>query len=101
MLAKLSAVMGTTVAVVLVVAGLWGWASARKLSEGADNPTFALWSVRSAAIATLAAAQVLGLTFLVGSMHGRDRSGDWMRLVAGFVCTAALIGCLGLAVASK
>jgi hypothetical protein len=101
LLTRLSAVMGTTVAVALVVVGLWGWAAATKLSLGADNPKLVLWSVRSASIAALAGAQVLGLTFLVGSMHGRDRSGDILRLIAGFVCTVALIGCLGLALASK
>jgi hypothetical protein len=101
MLAKLSAIMGSTVAVVLVVAGTWGLASAERLSGGSDNPVLALWTVRSAAIAALAGAQVLGLTFLVGTLHGRDRSGDLMRLVATFVCTAALIGCLGLVLASK
>jgi small ligand-binding sensory domain FIST len=101
MLARLSAAMGTTIAVALVVVGLWGWASASKLVDGSDKPALALWSIRSAAVAALAGAQVLGLTCLVGSWRGRDRSAEVMKLVAGAVCTAALIGCLGLAILSK
>jgi small ligand-binding sensory domain FIST len=93
--------MGTTVAVALVVVGLWGWASAAQLASGSDKPALAVWSVRSAAVAALAGAQVLGLTFLVGAVRGRDRSAEIMKLVASAVCTAALIGCLGLAILSK
>jgi hypothetical protein len=100
-LARLSAVMGTTVAVALVVVGLWCWGSAGRWSGGSDNPLLSLWTMRSGGIAALAGAQVLGLTFLVGSAGRRDRNRDWLRLAAGFVCTAALVACLGLAIASK
>jgi hypothetical protein len=101
MVARLSAVMGTTVAVALVVVGLWCWGSAGRVLAGRDHADLARWTMRTAGIAALAGAQVLGLTFLAGGNHRRDRSRDWLRLAAGFVCTAALIGCLSLAIASK
>jgi hypothetical protein len=89
------------VAVALVVVGLWCWGNAGKVSASSDNAPLARWTMRSASVAALAGAQVLGLTFLAGGGHRRDRSRDWLRLAAGFVCTAALIGCLSLAIASK
>jgi len=52
---KLSGVMGATVAIALVVVALWGWGQSRVLVAKADNPQLALWAVRSAAIAALAA----------------------------------------------
>jgi hypothetical protein len=99
---KLSGVMGATVAIALVVVALWGWGESTALVRKADNPQLALWAVRSAAIAALAGAQVLGLTFVVGVFIGRrDRSGDMMRLAAGFVCTVALLGAIAMALLSR
>ena len=99
---KLSGVMGATVAIALVVVALWGWGQSRVLVAKADNPQLALWAVRSAAIAALAAAQVLGLTFVVGVFIGRrDRTGEMMRLMAGFVCTFALLGAIAMALLSR
>jgi hypothetical protein len=112
MLSKVYAVMGTIIAVVLVTGALWGWGSAGQLAGRSDNPQLALWAIRSAAAGALAGAQVLGLTFLVDAIRGQnrkdgdDRSGDVLRLLAGAVCTACLVGALvagslGLAIASK
>jgi hypothetical protein len=83
------------------VAALWGWSAARELGGRSEDPKLAFWAVRSAAIAALAAAQVLGLTFLADAFWGRDRAGEALRLAAGLVCTAALIGAIVLGVASK
>ena len=101
MVARLSAMMGTIVAVALVVAGLWGWGASRELVAHADKPELALWSVRAAAIAALAAAQVLGLTYLAGNLYRGDRTGEALRFAAGMVCTVALLGALALGVMSR
>jgi hypothetical protein len=61
----------------------------------------ALWAIRSGAIAALAAAQVLGMTYFVGSFYSRGKIGEWIRVAVGFVCTAALIGALCLGLVSK
>jgi len=101
MLTKLSGFMGATVAVVLVVVSLWAWAHAKHWVGGAGRPDLALWAVRSAVVAALAGAQVLGLTFVVGVFYDRDRTGEMMRLAAGFVCTTALVGAIAMGIVSN
>lgn len=96
MVRKLSGLTGTLVAIGLVTAAIWGWGSAGRLAHGADRPELALWAWRSGAIAALAAAQVLGMTFLVDVFYTRDRGGEWIRLVAGALCVVALIGAAAL-----
>ncbi|HEY7087339.1 MAG TPA: hypothetical protein VH518_04570 [Tepidisphaeraceae bacterium] len=99
MLSKVYNAMGTTVAVMLVAVGVWAWRCAPAMGSRFDgNPVAAQWAIRCAGVAALAAAQVLGLTFLVGAFYGRNRSGDVMRLLAGCVCTAALIGSVAMAI---
>src|SRR4051812_14022833 len=98
---KLSALLGATVALALIIVALWGWGQAPELAEKADRPELALWAVRSAAIAALAAAQVLGLSFVVDLFYDRDRLGEWMRLLAGAVCTIALVSAIALGLVSK
>jgi hypothetical protein len=100
MVAKLYSLMGTVVAIALVIAGFWGWMSAARLGEHAGRPEMAVWAVRGAAVAALAAAQVLGMTFIVDAIYARDRWGESIRLTAGLVCTVALIGALGLGLMS-
>lgn len=102
MFSKLYAVMGATVAIALVVLSLWGWGSAPGWVEKADRPELALWAVRCGAIAALAAAQVLGMTYVVALFHGRKRpGGQWLGLAAGLVCTIALVGAIALGIVSQ
>ena len=102
MITKLYGLMGGTVAIALVMLALWGWGSAPDLVEKANEPALALWAVRCGAVAALAAAQVLGMTFVVTLFHGPERSGgQWIRLAAGFVCTIALVGAIALGIVSK
>lgn len=100
MLTKLYGLMGTVIAIALVIGGLWGWTSAVRLSSHAGRPELAAWAVRGGAVAALAAAQVLGMTFLVDSIYVRDRASEIMRIAAGLVCTAGLVGALGLGLMS-
>jgi hypothetical protein len=101
MMSKIYAVMGIVVALLLVVAGVWGWGAAAELAVKADNQRLAAWAVRCGSIAAFAAAQVLGLTFLVDLIYTRDRAGEAMRLAAGLLCTAAVVGALALGLVSK
>jgi hypothetical protein len=96
MVRKLSGLTGTLVAIGLVTGSIWIWGSAGRLAHGADRPQAALWAARSGAIAALAAAQVLGMTFMVDQLFGRDRGGEWIRLAAGALCVVALAGAVAL-----
>ena len=106
MLAKASGLMGAMVVVALVVVSLWGWGAAPGLVQRAEKPELALWAVRSAAIAALAAAQAIGLATVVGLFYrpragGRDRAGELAGMTAGIVCTLALISAVGLGIVSS
>jgi hypothetical protein len=101
MLARLSALLGTTAAIALVVLALWGWGDAADLARRADRPMQAMWAIRSGAIAAFAAAQILGMTYFVGSFYSRGKIGEWLRVAVGLVCTAALVGALCLGLVSK
>lgn len=101
MVAKIHAAMGAAVAITLVVAGMWGWGSATRLTAHAGRPELAGWAVRAASVAAFAAAQVLGMTFIVDRLYERDRAGEWLRLTAGAICTAGLIGALSMGVMSR
>ena len=76
-------------AVALVVVALIGWGSSGELAQHADRPIVMLWAIRSGAVAAFFAAQVLGMTYVVGVFYSRGKIGEWTRLAAGFVCTAA------------
>ena len=60
----------------------------------------AIWAVRGLAVAALAGAQVLGMTFIVDAVYDRDRGSEIMRMTAGLICTAAFVGGLGLGLLS-
>jgi hypothetical protein len=101
MLNKISTILGAIVAVALVVVALWGWGASDELARRADRPIEMLWAIRSGAIAAFMAAQVLGMTFVVGAFYGRGKIGEWLRVGAGVVCTAALVGAMALGLLSK
>ncbi len=99
---RLSGVVGAMIAIALVVVALWGWGQSKELVRKADDPQLAAWAVKSAAIAALSAAQVLGLTLVVGVFYRRrDRIGEFLRLAAGLLCTASLVGAITLGMISR
>lgn len=98
--AKLGAILGGAVAIVLVIAAMWGWQHAQQLVSEARDPERALWAVRSAAIGAAAAAQLVLLTFVVGGVYERRSAmSESMRLTVAVVFGLALIGAVVLAFA--
>lgn len=100
--AKIGAILGGAVAIVLVIAAMWGWQHAQQLVNEARDPDRALWAVRSAAIGAAAAAQLVLLTFVVGGMYERrSAAGESLRLSVAVVIALALIGAVVLAFAGR
>ena len=91
-----SAVLG----VALVVAGLWCWSSAPAMSAGAASESSALWSLRLAAIALIAAGQIAFVWGVVPGVFGTVRRGAVEQIygLAG-VLVAAVAGVSALALA--
>ncbi len=94
MVVGITRVMGCVIAMTLIVAGLWCWGQSGRIAEDARRPELTLWATRSAALACAAGAQVLVLSFAVGSVYRLRRIDDALRLVACLICTAALLGTL-------
>jgi hypothetical protein len=100
--ARIGAILGGAVGIVLVIAGMWGWQHAQQLITEAPNPDRALWAVRCAAIGAVAAAQLILLTFVIGGIYERrsNRSGA-VRMTADIVFGLALISAVVFAFAGK
>jgi hypothetical protein len=101
MMLRMTQIMGSLVALALLLGALWGWGQAARIADNAHSPQIALWAVRSAAVAAVAGAQVLVLSCIVGAVYRRGRMDELFRLVAGAVCTVALIGAIALVVAAR
>jgi hypothetical protein len=79
------------VAGVLVVAGLWAWNGAADwvLDWGVGRPDIAVWAVRSAAIAVIAAAQVILLSLVGAKLYGRGAADSAIAFSVGAICAMA------------
>jgi hypothetical protein len=100
--AKIGAVLGGAVAIVLVIAAMWGWQHAQQLIGEARDPQRALWAVRSASVGAAAAAQLVLMTFVVGGIYERrGQTGEILRLTVAVLLGMALIGAVVLAFAGK
>jgi hypothetical protein len=101
MVARVTQVVGSLLALALVVAALWSWREANDIAGNAARPDLALWAVRSGALAAVAGAQVLIVTFAVGAIYRRRAFDEAVRLLAGVVCTVALVGAVALGLAGR
>ena len=100
--ARIGAILGGAVGIVLVIAGMWGWQHAQQLITDARNPDRALWAVRCAAVGAVAAAQLVLLTFVIGGIYERRSNGSGaLRTTAAIVFGLALISAVVFAFAGK
>jgi hypothetical protein len=92
---------GGIVTVGLMLAALWGWQHAEQVVAGWSRPGVAAWSVRSLAIGLAAGAQIVCLVFVVGRIYRRDLVNEALQLIAGLLCTLALVSAIALGLASR
>ena len=98
---QMTIIIAGAVSIAMVVASLWCWQSALRLSATATRPEIAMWAVRSAAVALAAIAQAVLLTFVVRRVYRRDWPADLLRFGAGFVGAVALVSAAALALAGR
>ncbi|HEX3356214.1 MAG TPA: hypothetical protein VHS31_04455 [Tepidisphaeraceae bacterium] len=98
---RMTTILGTFAALSMVVAAMWAWNDARRLAEGSARPDVTLWAVRSAAVALVAAAQAMILTWVVSLIYRRDLVGDVLRLFAALIAAIALISAVALGLAGR
>ena len=91
--------IGGTVGVAMMVAALWSWQGALRLSAAATRPEIELWAVRSRAIALAALAQMILLTCVVGYLYRRGFLSEILRIAAGLVGGVALVSAVALGLA--
>ena len=99
-----TALVGSLVTVVMMVAALYGWRHAADLAGdwGASRPYVAALGVRSGAVALAAAAQVVLLTLVVGRLFARRQLVDEvLRLAAGLVAALAVVSAIALGLAGR
>ena len=92
------------VAAALVVLGLWVWQSAGDIAIeywGAGRPEMATWSVRSAAVGMIAAAQTIATVFVAGRLFRRGAFDVVVTLSAGLIVALAMVGALACGTAAR
>ena len=95
-------IAGVAAAMLMVMAALWGWQSAERIVEAWEGHAgLALWCVRSAVVATVAAAQVLLLGVVAHCLYGRDLVTDVLRTSGTLLSLAAAAGAMLLGLASR
>lgn len=90
--------------VVSVVAGLWVWQQAQDLVldyANAARPEVAEWAVRSAAVAAVALAQVILLTFVVGRVYRRGTLDSILALTSAVVFALATVSAIACGLAGR
>jgi len=98
---QMTIIIGGAVSIGMVVAALWCWRSALRLSATASRPDIELWAIRSAAIALAAIAQAVLLTFVVRRLYRPDWTADLLRICAGLAGGVALVSAAALALAGR
>jgi hypothetical protein len=101
MRSRIVMLIGSLLAIGLMVAGMWAWQRGPHLAFDATRPDIALWAVRSAAVAAAALAQALVLLLVVGNLY-RTRALDVvLRAAAAAVFLVALVSAVALGLAGR
>ena len=86
-----------------VVISLWFWREAAGVADeaGAAHPNLGIYSVRLAAVAGLAAAQMLLLTFVVGRIYRPTVFDEVIKGGAAFILAVSLVAAVAFAFLAK
>src|SRR5262245_45929986 len=101
MVRNLTTLFGSVMATVMLVSAMWIWTRAFRLSDGTTRPDVTLWAVRSGAVALIAGAQAILMTFVVCVVYRRDLVWDVLRFGAGLVAAIAMISAIALGLAGR
>src|SRR3982751_379777 len=102
MLARVTMMVGFGVAVVLMVAALWGWQNADELVlRWRLSGESAAWGARCAAVGVGAASQVILLSVIGRWVYQRDLVSDILRVCGGLVIMFAGVAAVALALAAR
>lgn len=88
----------------LIVVALWAWQSASDIAIeywGAGRPEVAAWSVRSAAVSVIAAAQAIAVAFVAGRVFRRGAFDTALVFTAGALFAVGLVSALACGVAGR
>jgi hypothetical protein len=98
---SLKLILASASGMALAVAGMWAWQRAPQLWDGATRPDVSVWAIRSAAVAALAAAQIVLLLTVVAALFERRGFDLLLRLGAGVVAAVCIISAVALALAAR
>lgn len=98
---RMTILIGTVATVAMMLAALWGWQHAPQLVSEWSRPGVAAWGVRCLALGLAAGAQVVCIGAVVGGIYRRDLLADALQLLAGLLCTLALVSAIALGLAGR
>jgi hypothetical protein len=87
----------------IILISLWFWREAVRVADGtgATHPNLAVYSVRLAAIAGIAAAQILLLHFVVGRIYRPTVFDYVLKCAAGLICAVSLAAAVAFVLLAK
>ena len=88
----------------MVLAGIWAWQQAQDLvldHWNAGRPDLAEWAISSAAIAIVALAQIIILTFVAGRIYSRRTIDSVLTLTASVVFALASVSAIACGLAGR
>src|SRR5688500_10447025 len=93
--------LGVVATMGMMLAALWGWQNAARVTAEWSRPDIATYAVRCAAIAVGAAAQLVLLYFVVGRAFAPGRADRVAGALAAGVCAVCLISAVALTLAGR
>ena len=97
----MTVLVGSAVAVGLMVAAMWAWFDLPDRAVGAQRADVLMWAAKSLAIAAAAGAQIILITFVIGRLYRFKSVHDALRLTAALVCCIAAIAAAALGLAAQ
>ena len=97
----MTVLFGAAVAIALLVAAMWAWVDLPSRAAEAARPEVLGWAARMLALAAAAGAQIIIITFVIGSIYRFKAVHDALRLTAALVCCMAAIGAAALGLAAQ
>lgn len=87
----------------IIVISLWFWREAARVADGtgATHPSLAVYSVRLAAVAGIAGAQIVLLNFVVDRIYRPTAFDDFLKRGLGLICAVSLAAAAAFAFLAK
>jgi hypothetical protein len=100
---SITIVPATVLAIALVVGGLWAWQGAWDLAWdwASSRPDIVAWGIRSAAVAAIAAAQIILIALVLAKAYRRGTFDLAVALTTGAIFALASVSAIACGLAGR